>query len=121
MTGFKLVLHGAYEQPDYIKNGPRKYDEPMLDTPKKDPSKAVSQSEMVKSNVPTAKKDLSSAEVDQKLAQKMNAYQQIFRKNYQYQDSNEYYYDNDNEENDQAYSEELSLNALLNKLLNKHY
>lgn len=27
ITGFKLVLHGTYEQPEYIKNGPRKYEE----------------------------------------------------------------------------------------------
>ncbi len=28
LTGFKLVLHGTYEKPDYMKNGPRNYDEP---------------------------------------------------------------------------------------------
>jgi hypothetical protein len=30
LKDFKLVLHGTYDQPDYIKNGPRIYEKRML-------------------------------------------------------------------------------------------
>lgn len=32
LKDFKLVLHGTYEKPDYLKNGPRNYAETATET-----------------------------------------------------------------------------------------
>ena len=36
ITSFKLVLHGTYDQPEYLKNGPRIYEEITSNDPSAD-------------------------------------------------------------------------------------
>lgn len=55
LKSFKLVLHGTYEKPDYLKNGPRKYEEPDFKAEEEKPVKLVKNTE---------KKDLSLYEDD---------------------------------------------------------
>ena len=50
-----MVLHGTYLKPDYLKNGPRKYEEPEFKAEEEKPVKLVKNTE---------KKDLSLYEDD---------------------------------------------------------
>ncbi len=69
MTGFKLVLHGTYEKPDYLKNGPRNYNEEEVtvgdataDESKPVKQEAMSEAEMSGAEaIKSQKKDLSSS------------------------------------------------------------
>ena len=61
LKDFKLVLHGTYEKPEYIKAGPRKYEEPdFVESERLEEQ----EKQAVKGNL-NAKKDLSDDESDE--------------------------------------------------------